>query len=360
MITEGNRDVKQLLSDAVDDYLNHRLSRGLAASTIRNEKAVLKKFLSVIGNVYVENVHEEHIDRHFRAAGESRSPQSLTVDDAALKAFFRWAHRTRRTGRHGDPIAGRPRPRFTPREWRGISIGQVPAILDHPRHPRDRALLALVVYTLGRSVELTDLKIEDLHLDTGGLSYRIPKTRKVDILPISSELDAELRRWLKVYAEECGTLQPHWFLVPGKSRPRVKGGVMLENSSVLIPTKRLKSPYRIAQAALSAVGFPLRDSDGKSRREGMHTIRRSVARALYEQLRDEGDPNPVETVRATLNHSTEKMTRVYIGLESDRVHRDARLRGKPMFPGLAADNVTKLGVAGGSPDRALRRVTRDG
>jgi integrase len=187
------------------------------------------------------------------------------------------------------------------------------------------------------------LKIGDVQLEMQGISYRIPKTQKADFLPICEELDEELRRWLKVYTEECGPLDPNWYLVPAKTPPRMNGDREMDESTVrLVPTKRMLEPYKVAHKALAAIGVPLKDADGQRLNEGMHTIRRSMARGLYEQLRDEGDVNPVETVRSMLNHSTEKQTRDYIGLQSERIHRDARLRGQVMFPGLRGENVRHL------------------
>jgi integrase len=254
-------------------------------------------------------------------------------------------------------MVGRKAPKFTPRVWRGIPVSKIPALLDSAPHPRDRILLALGCFLLGRGIEFSLLRIGDVRLDAGEISYAIPKTGKTDVLPISTELDGELRRWFTVYTEECGPLDPSWYLVPAKTPPRLSGyRTQIEGSARLIPdrpictTKRKGTMHRVAQAALESIGFPLRDPEsGKSLREGMHTLRRSIARGLYLQLVDEwqeGDPNPIEMVRSMLNHSTEKQTREYIGLQADRELRDRRIKGRPMFPGLApGSNVVQLGEA---------------
>lgn len=337
--------MRQSLSDAVEDYVAHRASCGIAKGTIKGERQVLRAFLTVVGNILVENIHEGHVDQHFSTASLTRSPRTLGKDTAALKGFFDWAARTRRAGRNGNPMAGRRAPRYAPREWRGFHVSKVPALLDSAKCPRDRILLATACYLMGRSVEFSTLRIGDLRLDAGDVTYRIPKTRKTDLLPISEELDEEFRRWLRAYTEECGALDTNWYLAPARTRPRLKGrGIVNLEAQVLIPTRPVHHPHLIAQYALEAIGYPIRDQDGKSLNEGMHTIRRSMARALYEQLRDEGDPQPVETVRAMLNHSTEAQTRQYIGLQSEREHRDARIKGRAMFPSLRASNVVRLEV----------------
>lgn len=335
--------MRQELSPAIEDFAGHRASLGIAKTTLKSERVVLRKFLTITGNILVESVQEVHIDTYFTTAARTRSARSLGVDTTVLRTFFSWAERTKRLGRNGNPMAFRRPPKYAPREWRGITVSKVPALLDSAKSPRDRILLATACFLMGRSVEFQQLRISNVRLDTGDVSYQIPKTFKTDLLPISEEYDEELRRWLRAYTEECGPLDPNWYLIPAQSQSRLQG-YRLVAPQHLLPTRPVKSTHRIAQYALEAVGYPVRDETGKLLNEGMHTIRRSMARALYEQLRDEGDPQPVETVRAMLNHSTEAQTRGYIGLQSEREHRDARIKGRAMFPSLRGSNVVRLEV----------------
>lgn len=338
--------MRQALSDSIDDYMKNAASRGLAAGTLKGQREILRRFLTVTGNILTENVHEGHVDVYFLRAAEKRSARSLRLDTSTLRTFFQWATRTRRLGRNGNPMGDRRPPRAAPRPWRGVSVSKFPAILDATKHPRDRILLAMGMYLLGRSIEFSELRVGDLRLEDGEITYRIPKTFKTDVLPITTELDEELRVWLTFYTEECGLLDPNWRLVPAKTPPKPAGrGHIVPNSSRLVPSRPVREMHGIAKKALTAVGFAVKDENGKPLNEGMHTLRRSAARALAEQLRDESDPNPVETVRSMLNHATEAETRRYIGWESSRIHRDARLKGKPMFPGLRAPNVTQMGTA---------------
>jgi integrase len=335
--------MKQPLSDSIDDYVAHLTSRALSVSWLKSNRVVLRRFLTATGNILTENIHEGHVDAYFVKASETRSARSLGVDTAILKGFFKWAVRTKRAGKNGDPTASRTAPKAAPREWRGFHVSKVPALLGSATHPRDRILLALACFLLGRSVEFTLLRISDVDLAAGHISYRIPKSFKVDLLPISEELDEELRGWFTWYGEHAGTLDPNWYLVPAKTAPLMAGrGPVNRRNEVLKPTRQMRDAHKIAQKALVAIGYPVKNPDGTRRHEGMHTIRRSMARALHDQLRDEGDPNPVETVRSMLNHATEGQTRRYIGLESSRVHRDARLKGRLMFPSLRAGNVSEL------------------
>lgn len=337
--------MKQKLSDSIDDYLAHRRARpkGNSEARLKSISITLRRLLTVTGNILTENLHEGHVDAYFKEASKTRGKRSLGLDTADLKGFFKWAIRTKRAGRNGDPMADYEAPTAPPRPWRGFHISKLPALLDATKHPRDRILLALAAYLLGRSIEFALLRIEDVDLDAGFIRYQIPKTDKVDLLPICTELDQELRSWLEWYSRHTGTLQALWYLVPAKTPAPLNGNRPSDPDAVkLRPGVQVRGTHSIAQKALVEIGFTVRDSEGKSLGEGMHTIRRSMARALHDQLRDEGDPNPVETVRAMLNHATEKQTRDYIGLQTSRIHRDQRFRGKAMFPGLQSGTVSEL------------------
>lgn len=344
--------MRQVLNESIDDYVTHLKSRGLAPGYLKSCRVTLRRLMTVVGNILTESIHEGHIDQYFNDASRTRSNRSLGVDTAHLRGFFDWAVRTRRAGRNGNPMAGRKKPKYAPREWRGLPASKFPALLDATRHPRDRILMALGIYLLGRAAEFQILRVADVMLEAGSVSYRIPKTHKVDLLPICEELDVELRRWLTFYTEECGPLDPNWYLVPAKTKAPLRGpGIQDFTQERLVPARQMKDLHKTAVRILEAIGYQVRDENGKALNEGMHTLRRSAARALYEQLRDEGDPSPVETVRSMLNHSTELQTRHYIGLQSDRIHRDARLRGRVMFPGLRGENVRALSPHGLGPVR---------
>lgn len=340
--------MKQALSESIEDYMAHRAARrkGNSPARLKSIRITLRRFLTVTGNIITENIHEGHVDTYFRVAAKTR-PRSLTLDASDLRGFFAWAIRTRRAGRNGNPMADHDVPAAPPRPWRGFHISKLPALLDSATHPRDRILLALACYVLGRSIEFTTLQVADVDVDAGYIAYTITKTGKADLVPISQELDGELRQWLTWYGEHMHQKpDPGWFLVPAKTPPAPNGYKSVDPlTAKLRPTRQMQEPHDVAQRALIAIGYPIRDSLGKSAGEGMHTLRRSIARALHDQLREEGDPNPVETVRAVLNHSTERETRRYIGLETSREHRDARIKGQLMFPGLRAGNVSDLGVA---------------
>lgn len=330
---------KITLSDARDLYIQQRRAKRKALATVRNNDYVLRRFLTVTGNLYVHNIREHHIDEHFVEASKTRGDESLGVDHSTLNGFFKWAVRNGYMVRSQNPMEEREAPRFTPRPWRGVHLSKFPALLDAAQYPRDRMLIALGLYGLGRATELTAIRIRNVDLDAARIAVIRSKVHDSDRIPISSELDEELRLWLKLYTEEVGVLRPDYFLLPTKTRPRLvtqPGGLGIADRSTvrLVPERKIHEPHNVVKAALEAIGFPTRDEFGNSLNEGMHTLRRSGARALYDTYVELGYPDALRRVQVILGHKSVTQTEHYIGIYPDRVVRDETIAGKVMFPSL--------------------------
>lgn len=331
--------VKLKLSDAVDGYLRDRGAEGTAAGTLRNHRLTLSRLQRVCGrDIYVSSIDHHHISGFFADAMQTRSA-GLPIDHSCLKVFFEWCVRNRYVGRFENPMDGRRRPKTqTPEERRHLPASKFPALLDAAeRHdPRDRMLNALGLYLFLRSSELRNIRIRDVDLDSGYVRVRIFKTNQVDKMPICRELDQELRKWLTTYVGLLGApLEPDMFLIPGYQplgRRREDGSSDLTYVMGVLPRTPVRDVMLYAQRALQDVGFDVRDSDGTSRREGGHTLRRSGARALYDSLVSDGYDGALRRVQAMLHHADGKMTEHYLGITLDRHQRDELIRGVEMFP----------------------------
>lgn len=339
--------MKATLDAAINDYRDFRRSEGLSPSTIANTDVVLRRLLKVIGsNLFVENITERHVTQYFTTCSRTQSPRTLALGHTVLSVFFGWCARTKRMPKTNDPMGGRRAPKWKRQERRRLSVGKFPALLDAAETPRDRMLMALGLYTLSRATELTGIKYGDVDLDGGFILINISKSRTFDRKPIGPELDAELRRWIITYQEECGPLDPDWYLVPARTRltPTKGGPGFTPGSARYVPTLRYARPHRNVVLALEKVGFPCRDpKTGKTTSEGMHTLRRSGARALFDALRDGGYDGALELVQDWLNHANSTMTELYLGLTLRRVRRDEWGRSHYMYPQNAPqDNVVRM------------------
>lgn len=338
--------MKTNLSDAVDDYERFRKSTDIAASTIKVQRTTLTKFLATTGNVWCHQVTSLHVTRFFEQAAKTRQPQTLRNDYTVLEGFFEWARKTKRMGSDTDPMYGRRKPKRAQKERFRLHVSKFPLLLDaaERRSPRDRIGCALVLYTLLRDGEVTDLRIRDVDLEGGWITARIHKSRLEDRIPICEELDGELRKWLTTYTEEVGYLEPHYRLVPSrdtKGIPDAQGVLATQEHVRFVPDRKVPALGKLVSPALADLGVPLRDAQGRPMGEGAHTLRRSGARAMFDALVGSGYDHALRVVQSFLHHSSQQTSEQYIGVSADKRSRDDLFRGRRMYD-LGAERVTPL------------------
>lgn len=337
-----------LLSDLIDEHLKSSVSRGLAPNTIRNREQHLRKLLAVVGNVQIRALEGRHFDLFFeKRQADGLQTNSLNTALETFKAFCAWAERARYISPGRNPVIDRRKYRVPPKPRLLIPADDFPRVLDCAPHPRDRVVVALGLYLFLRASEKAQVRLRGVDLDGGHLYIEIPKSAKVDNMPICEELDAELRRWLTFYGSRT-PLQPNHYLVPGKDSvpavavPGVRGFPSGRDmiDAPLKPTAPMPRIHEAVKRTLEVAGYPLVDADGKTLREGSHTLRRSGARALYDRLAEDGHDGAIRYVQAMLHHSSITQTEKYLGIELDQARRDRLLRGKRMFAAPAANVVS--------------------
>lgn len=337
--------MRQYLSDAVDDYLRFRRSQDYSKGTIAHDRSILKKFLSSTGNLDTRQIEDRHVSAYFDKASLTRQPQSLRIDHNVLSKFFAWCRNTRRMPIDNDPLYGRRRPRDVKRERNRIPVSQFAQLLDEAgqREARDRAVVAVLLYTLLRDQEAASIRISDVDLAGGWIRARIHKTNVEDRIPISKELDGELRRWMAHYTERVGVLDPRFVLLPRRKTYPVngEGGRIVAVESIYQPELQMRALGRIVNPVLQRMGFPITDEQGRPIGEGAHTIRRSGARALFDSLANNGYDNSLRLVQSLLHHRSVTQTEAYVGVTADRRTRDEVLRGQEMYP-MGTENVITL------------------
>ena len=327
-----------MLSDVIDEYLVARRSAGYRPNTVRNDDFNLHQLLEVVGNIQVKNVTYRHIDSFMsEGAGRGLSASTLNLRLAAVSGFFRFCVQRRYVAAANDPTANRRPYKSAKRTRMRVPVVDFARLLDAAPDPRDRIVVALGLYLLLRESEIRLLRIRDVNLAAGSMDVLVVKSAKADTMPICTELDAELRRWMTYYAEHTPrSLKPNDALVPAWERAQIQrqadGLYRVAQSVRFMPDRPYSTPHRSVQAALVGAGFVTHDADGKSLREGVHTLRRSAARARFDALSEMGVDRALRHVQAMLHHSQVSTTELYIGLDADRTARDTMLRGEVMFP----------------------------
>lgn len=323
-----------MLSDAIGRYLADKRAKGYAANTIRHHRTTLNHLLADIGNIQLSSIQPRHIDI-FWSKHEDWGPGNFNKNRSTLRTFFTWAQARGYMPKASDPMEGVRKRKVPPKDWLIIPETEFDSVLDAAGNPRDRALVAVGLYLFTRGSESTAIRWGDINWDTKEITVNRGKTTTLDVLPMCSELEKELRRWRLAYAESVGEVpKPAWFLLPAYTKPVFKGRMpgggrtpIYQAESVLIPTRQFRDATRRVQTVLTRAGYP--ELDG----EGGHTLRRSGATALYNELSDRGHDRSIRMVQAMLGHTSISTTEVYLRLDLDRKTRNDLLAGKPMFGG---------------------------
>lgn len=328
--------MKERLSDSIDQFTAYRRLQ-VSKPTQRADTGVLVAFLTLTGNIYTDNVEEAHVSSFLVARSATRSANSLGQDVTKLRTFFEWASRNRRIRPNRNPMAGIKAPKVLKRERDRVPVSLFPTLLDAAGEtcPRDRAFVALCLFTLCRTSEIQSIRLADLDLGGGRIKVTVHKKGIEDYVPIDTNLDRELRRWLTAYTAECGPLQPEWYLTPSRRVSVSQTGTR----TLLTPSAPIVWSSSMVKRALHGASWVI-PGNPTLKGEGAHTLRRSAARAMYDWKREQGYDHAMRLVQVMLHHENLEQTERYIGMTYDKKLRDVAITGEDMF-GLSA--VTPIG-----------------
>jgi len=330
------------LSQASIEYLQFMEARGLAIATVQTTRNMLGHANRSWGDLDLDDLQPRHIDAFF--TGKQWSTGTRNVYLISLRGFMKWCRTHRYLLPDFDPTEGWTTRPLEKRERLWLTLPVLHTLMDATTHARDRAFIAIGMFTFLRASEIINLRIDDIDIEKSELRIYRVKTKQQDRLPICLELQVELVRWIDYYRTECGDLNPRWYLVPSRGPNPMTG---LEGTRAfastgrpgpLRPTHRISRPQRIVKKAMETIGVG-------GHGDGCHVLRRSGARALYEELRDIGHDGAARRVQSMLGHASLIMTEKYLGLDHERMQRNESLAGKAMFGGARRTAIERNRIA---------------
>ena len=187
----------------VDVFLDYvALECGLAANTLSAYGDDLTRFLSFLqrrGITSVNAVTREHILDYLHAERErGLSIHSVSRHFVSIRVFFKFLYRERYLAHNIVAVMD------SPRLWKllpgTLSEREVDKLLaapagDDPYAARDRTLLNLMYATGMRVSEVTELTLEDLHMDSNYIRC-LGKGNKVRVIPFGTPTARLLRAYL--------------------------------------------------------------------------------------------------------------------------------------------------------------------
>lgn len=341
------------IGEAVEQFLQYRRGRDYSSKTMRSDGLLLRKFARDMRNIQIRHLTPVHVSDWFYGSGGLCGPHeglhyggnTLPGISAAtfnqyrsrLKVFFDWMSKR---GMTRVDLLEDVKAKAVP-----VKIRQQPKpdallrFLDSAEHPRDRCYLAVAMNSALRASEVVRIRVGDVNLEEGYFEATTSKRVQADHMPVTSDLDGELRRWLTAYEKDAGRpLLPSDYLFPNLTASLFYKYVTNEDGTrvglrtvrKVIPESPISVPRTqgIVHHALAAAGLP-------TKYEGTHTIRRAVARAYFDSMRSSvGRDNALREVSALLHHSNASMTERYLGLSAERDARDEAMRGKPFLSAM--------------------------
>lgn len=371
------------LREAADEYVAHRAANQRANTVAVNTRG-MAVFMEALGpnagRLLVKNLDTTHgaAFRKFIGA-QGWQPNTINAHITTVRGFVDWLHGGQHLHPAVNPLWGIKLESNNVKgkdKKRRLNGEDFPALLEAAHgpnrnsdgtiardddgnivwhgSPHERILCALGLYTFCRQSEIITMTVGDVHIDEEEpyIDVTVWKTDGVDEMPVCMELEAELRRWLKWYANDTapihGAMRDDWYLVPARQMPLIRGEgpgrcyVVYRDHGNCLPTKAVVKPERFVNKALARFGWPMRDSRGRAIPEGMHTLRRSGARALFNELKSQNFDGAMRHVMHMLHHSKQSTTEIYLGVDTDRNARNRLLSGKPMFAPKGGANVVPL------------------
>lgn len=191
------------MNAVIDQFLNHiSLERGLSKNTRYAYCADLASFSRFLESVNVRSfndVRRKHVlDYLMSEKSRGLNVNSISRRLVAIKIFFRYLQQ------EGMLDGNVTEAMDSPRLWRvlpgTLSFKEVEKLLDAPAGDgriflRDKALIELLYATGLRVSEIAELKLNDIHFDSGYLRC-LGKGNKVRIVPFGETARERLRRYI--------------------------------------------------------------------------------------------------------------------------------------------------------------------
>lgn len=327
MTTATKNETTFHLYGALGEYERWRLvDADYSTKTWAGEKSGLLGFVDFMADrdepiLWTDQLDYDAVREWFAdlTVGESTRPTRL----AQLRAFLGYC--IKRGWLAQDPSlllrAQRPAPVLRDR----LDAQELLSLIEAGRTRRDRVLIALAANLALRGGEIAALRVGLVDLARHELRVGVSKTRDSDVMPLSSDLAVELSHWLRHYTEACA-VTPRSFLVPSQYVDTLGDRVLYR------PDRPVGKPYAVVQDALKRIGW------GDTKGEGVHTVRRSVARIYFEMIEaDETFDSALLATMTLLHHQRSDTTLRYIGRDRATLARDRVLKGKPFLSRYAAE-----------------------
>jgi len=317
--------MKLRITEAQPRYEQHLQARRLTHATIRAHRSALKLLVACIGDLYLDSITTEHMDKTFLAY--DWAPTTRNTKIGIYRVFFRWARGARHMNPTNDPMLGHRQKAAPEKQNMRVPFAEWNKLFEACIHPQERIVIATGLYLFLRASEQRALTFSCVNLQDNLIDVWRPKTRKWQVMPISSELEHELRTWMTWLSQQY-EIKPEHHLLCARNKDMKHDPVTFRwvaGTGTMNLERPVHNPAKIVQRVLRRAGYVVEKGQGE------HTLRRSGARALFDALVAQGYDGALKQVQTLLGHRNSWQTEHYLGIDLDQRRVLASYAGKPMF-----------------------------
>ncbi len=197
---------RAFLGITIESFLVDRKAAGLSPHTLKFYRQFITPFLTYCDSnalKFVEEVTPDVLRRYFLAFAESHNPGGVHTSFRTLRAFFHWLlDEEMMPSDWKNPMLKVKPPKVALEPLEPVAIQDVKALIaacsaGTSVDDRDRVIFLVLLDTGLRAQELCDTNLEDVDLNTGGITVRYGKGGKARTVFIGKKTRKALRAYLR-------------------------------------------------------------------------------------------------------------------------------------------------------------------
>lgn len=204
------RNLESLIPEWENDLQSRVAAQEISADTMKGYKAGAIRFMSWL-QLTGDRPDPAGIRQWKAELLTKYKPAAVNAWLAGVRSFFTWlAEKGQIPFNPTQAIKGATRRGTGKRHARqALTNAEVRAVLSQPDNKRDYAILATMLYTAARTIEIHRANLEDLKTEGGKLVLYVQgkgKTEKDEIVIITSKAESALLEWIAERGQQSGPL----------------------------------------------------------------------------------------------------------------------------------------------------------
>lgn len=313
------------VSEAADEYAKHLIAKRQPISTVKGRLETLQALVRAVGDVDTARLTSSHVDQFF-AKNSHWSPGTYNNRLSHLNLFFKWCRFRGFMPPNAAPTFGLESLVYDSPDRLRIPHAKWPSLFAACEDEIETICLATGLFMFLRGSEQQAIRLKHVDLRKNRIHVWRKKSKKWQWLPIAAELMPYVIDHLCWCAQNGFTDPEHFFIMSYHSPLNQKGtGKFIKGSKRPNPERPICRPYDTVKRILSRAGY-------ETYWQGVHTLRRSGARAYFDSLLSRGYDGALLRVQTMLGHSKADVTERYLGVSLNELLLHDEVAGKQMFP----------------------------